>query len=267
MPADDKGQRPVASEPKTLEFGARSAAADTISAATAAALVAPLVSAVDRAVATQAGGGALWPSFFASLREMATTPRAFVRSPAFLYVWALYGGTYAASNTFTSFEDARGAGAPAAKTGAIFAVNSSLAMWKDRAFARIYSGGPPASIPPPAFASWLMRDIVGMGVIFVAPPIVAKSLYREMGLSRETAENVVQLVLPMAVQPLVSPFHLAGYLMYNAPDASFAEHSAAMRKQLGSVTVMRCIRGFPPYCVGAIANKSFRRELRGKLAP
>ena len=80
MPADDNSRRPVAGEPQTLGFGARSAAADTISAATAAALVAPLVSAVDRAVATQAGGGALWPIFFASLREMATTPSSATRT-------------------------------------------------------------------------------------------------------------------------------------------------------------------------------------------
>jgi hypothetical protein len=64
--------------------------ADATAAVVAACAVAPIVGAIDKAVAQQAGGAAqLWPSFFASLREIGRKPAAFVRSPTFLYVGAM----------------------------------------------------------------------------------------------------------------------------------------------------------------------------------
>ena len=56
--------------------------------------------------------------------------------------------------------------------------------------------------------------------------------------------------------------HQLGFLVSFKPDAPLTDHLAVIRQQLPGVVVMRWIRGFPPYCVGATMNKNLRFELR-----
>ena len=68
--------------------------ADAAAATVAAITVAPLVSAIDRAVAEQAAGTrGLWPSLFSSISQILTNPAAYARSPQFLYIAMVYAGT------------------------------------------------------------------------------------------------------------------------------------------------------------------------------
>merc|ERR1712100_716689 len=63
------------------------------------ALVTPIISAGDRALAENASGKcALWPSFFSSFKEMAKAPIQFLKSPQFGWIWLVYGGTYVSVN-------------------------------------------------------------------------------------------------------------------------------------------------------------------------
>ena len=117
-------------------------------------------------------------------------------------------------------------------------------------------------VPPAAYGAWAARDVLGMGVVFALPPVVAPYVADATGLSQRSAETVSQFVLPMAVQPLVAPFHQLGYLVSYSPGAPLAAHLAEVRKTLNGVVVARWIRGFPPYCIGATANKNIRYELR-----
>ena len=146
---------------------------------------------------------------------------------------------------------------------ATIGVNTSLALAKDRAFAILYSNGPPRPMPSATFASWLSRDIFGMSFVFTAPPFVADWIAGPLGVSHKRAEQIAQLTVPMIAQPFVSPFHLLGYLQYHEPHATWSHRLAQLQAQLPAVTAIRCIRGFPPYCLGAVANKSIRHELHG----
>merc|ERR1712166_487086 len=115
-----------------------------------------------------------------SMKELASNPVSYLRQPAFRFIWALYGGTYAAANLFTTFEESRGKTNALGKTASIFLANSSLSLWKDSNFAKLFSDKPPAPVPKPALASWWIRDFISMGVIFIGPPVVAQMMQESM---------------------------------------------------------------------------------------
>ncbi|KAJ1455656.1 hypothetical protein M885DRAFT_519341 [Pelagophyceae sp. CCMP2097] len=252
---------PAPTQQLLLDLGA-----DVLSAAAAGACVAPVVAAVDKAVAQASSGAAqLWPSFFLSLSQLARDPVQALRGREFRIVWALYAGTYAANNACCSYETRAEKSQPEAKTAAIFCCNTALSLWKDSAFAKLFGTRAPGRVPPLAFAAWGVRDVVGMGVIFTLPPLLAPRVASYFDLSPRAAETACQVLLPMAIQPVVAPFHLIGYMVYNRPTATLAQRLAEVRAQLGSVVVARWVRGFPPYSLGAVANKAARTELRARI--
>ncbi|KAJ8605344.1 hypothetical protein CTAYLR_002405 [Chrysophaeum taylorii] len=247
-----------------MDWKVAETAIDTIAAVGAAFFVAPFVSATDKAIAESSSGrSTLWPSFFRSLASYVKTPVSSVGRPEFRIIWALYAGTYAANNFCCSAEARAGASWPRSKTMMVFSCNTSLSLWKDSAFARLF-GRSTANVPLAAYLTWAVRDVTGMAFIFTAPPLVAPYLSQIANSSQRTAEIAAQLLLPMAIQPVVSPFHLLGYDVYNRPASSLAARFDVLRSQLAGVIVMRWIRGFPPYCLGAVANKTIRNELRDR---
>mmetsp|Transcript_7326 Transcript_7326/g.22336 ORF Transcript_7326/g.22336 Transcript_7326/m.22336 type:complete len:269 (-) Transcript_7326:509-1315(-) len=236
--------------------------ADVVAAGAAAVLVAPVVAATDRAIAESSSGRSrLWPSFFESMWQTVRNPVSAVVRPEFRIIWALYAGTYAANNACCTVEAKTATSAPTTKTAVIFACNTSLSLWKDSAFARLFGVRSATSVPAAAYLYWAIRDVTGMAVVFTAPPLVAPYLSQLAHSSSRTAEVAAQLVLPLAVQPVVAPFHFAGYDVFNRPHASLLDRLNATRIHFPGVVVMRWIRGFPPYCLGAVANKTFRASL------
>lgn len=234
---------------------------DLAAATVSAVFVTPVVAAVDKAIPEAAAGKAtLLQSFVGTLRSMVSLQA--VRRPEFLYVWALFAGTYSVNNLVCSAEQHTDTSMPKTKTTSVFLGNMSLAMWKDAAFARIFGGAASPQLPLRSYGAWAVRDLTGMSVVFTLPPLLAPKLAEATDLSRRSAETVCQFVLPMAIQPVVAPFHQLGFLVSFKPDAPLTDHLAVIRQQLPGVVVMRWIRGFPPYCVGATMNKNLRFELR-----
>lgn len=237
---------------------------DVMAAVIAGAAAAPIVSNVDRAIAENSSGRAkLWTSFFTSCRQMVLSPMTYLRQPAFYYLWAMYAGTYMVANSFTSAEERHWREPkPTAKTFTIFGVNAGLTLIKDRAFAQIFGTKMPEAVPAVSYASWFARDFLSMGVIFVAPPIVAAKISATTGIDKYVAQDVAQISLPVMLQPITTPLHLLGYVAYNEPAASWTAHSAAIRKMLFDSMVIRCIRIFPPYSVGTLLNKKLRSQFQ-----
>lgn len=239
------------------------AAADATAAITAAALVAPFVAAVDKAIAESASGATkVWTSVGLSVRAMMSSPLTYLKQPAFRYLWVMYGGTYCAANAFTSYEDITKSSQPLTKTSSIFCVNASLSLWKDSNFAKLFGEGPPKSIPPPAYVSWWARDFISMAVIFTLPPIAAKQLHERTGMDQQKAATICQLGLPLMLQPFVAPLHLFGYVAYNDPSATVAQQKVVMRREIWGAIQMRLVRCVPPYCAGTVVNSAIRRALK-----
>merc|ERR1712032_350358 len=107
-----------------------------------------------------------------------------------------------------------------------------LSLWKDSAFARLFSGKPPAPVPKPALATWYTRDFISMAVIFTLPPIAARHMHETLGYEKRTSEVVAQAALPLMVQPFVAPLHLYGYVLYNDPTATRAVQMEVMRREI-----------------------------------
>jgi len=236
---------------------------DFVSAACSAVCVAPFVVCVDKAVAESAGGKAeLWSSFFASIREMAMSPVTYIRQPAFRYLAVLFGGTYWAANSFMTFAESREEHSRVGKAATVFVANTSLSLWKDSALAKLFGTKVPTAVPRSALASWWARDAIGMSVIFVAPPIVAQYLHSEHGMNKQRAQVVSQVALPMMIQPVVAPFHMLGYVLYNQPGHSWSSHLEVVRREFWGTLCMRWIRVFPPFSMGTVVNTSLRESMR-----
>jgi len=238
--------------------------ADVAAGFAASNCVAPFVACCDKAVAEAAAGKTtVWSSVGCSVKEMTASPLRFCNSPASRYLMIMYAGTYAAANLFTTYNDVQESSTPLLKTASIFVVNAALSLWKDSAFAKMFSSIPPAPIPKPALFSWYLRDFIGMGVIFVAPPIAAAHLKEATDLDETICETATQFTLPLLVQPIVAPFHLYGYVLYNNPTASAAQQLKMMRNGMWGVVQMRLTRCIAPYSVGTNINRELRSLLQG----
>merc|ERR1719379_2995500 len=159
--------------------------AGTAAGAAAGFAVAPFASAVDKALAENASGRAsLRESFFGTMKSVFSRPATFFRSPAFAYIWLVYGSTYAAANLVESVCARKKIDPALPKWAATSTVNTSTSISKDRAFARLFGTSAPTSVPMGSYASWLGRDVVSMGVVFTLPPVVWKQLAGVAGSER-----------------------------------------------------------------------------------
>lgn len=246
-------------------YGAR-LPADFLAAAIAGAAVAPLVSAVDRALAENASGKAtLGQSVKASFMAMAKQPLQFVRSPQFAWIWLVYGSTYAAANICQTVCDAKGMDVALPKLASTFLVNTSTCIAKDRAFAQLFSSGPAKAMPAASYAVWLARDVGSMGVFFTLPPIVGREIAKHTGNER-AGYYVAQMGLPLIFQTVFTPIHLLGYNIYNNPDGTIADRIKFLRKDYWKNVGMRCIRQAPPWSFGTIGNKEMRDMFTTKFS-
>ena len=118
------------------------------------AAVAPLVSVVDEAIFSNASGKAtVMQSLKASFSKMLREPGAFVRSPTFLWIWAVYGSTYAVSNSIERVLLDGGTPKSEVATSPIkflgtSGTNIGMSVLKDRAFTKMFGVTSPRPIPP-----------------------------------------------------------------------------------------------------------------------
>lgn len=207
---------------------------------------------------------ALWPSFFKSLREYASRPLSYLRGPQFVYIWAIYGGTYLAANTVETVCGLTQTDPALPKWLATSSTNTLTCIAKDRAFAQMFGTSVPSNVPMGAYAAWLSRDFLSMGVFFTLPPLVGAKLAPYMQ-SEEQATNAAQVVLPLAVQFISTPLHLLGYDVYNNPKNSVAQRFTFLQKDYLKNVSIRMVRMAPPWSFGTIANRNVRTELLSKF--
>lgn len=236
---------------RTYSFSGR-LLADTFAGMIAGAAVAPMVSAVDRALAENASGKAtLGASCVSSFKEMMAAPLKFARSPQFLWIWLVYGSTYVAANMTQTTCDKKKVDVAMPKLVSTFLVNTSTCIAKDNAFAKIYGTGPAKAMPPAAYATWLVRDVGSMGVFFTLPPIVGREIAKSTGNER-AGYYVAQMGLPLIFQTIFTPIHLLGYNFYNNPEGSISDRVAFLKKDYWKNVGMRCVRQAPPWSLGTI---------------
>ena len=254
-----------------LRWG-RALAADAGASAATGAAVAPILAAVDRAVTESAAGKkGLWQSFFGTLRQIGTKPGAFVTSPAFRWLWLVYGGTYFVASAAESTLALLPRGAVSKEAGGVgkwlatSSYNTGSSLAKDTAFARMYGGAASAAaVPAGAYGAWLTRDFLSMAVFFTLPPLLAPTVGKVTG-SEESGYVAAQLGLPLAFQAVVTPLHLLGLDIFNRPDKTLAQRASLIRREYLPSTSIRMLRMAPPYSIGTIGLRKLRTEMRRKL--
>ncbi len=238
--------------------------ADGLAASLAGFAVAPIVSAVDKALAQNSSGTApLWTSFGSSIKELVKSPVQFLKSPSFRWIWLVYSSTYFAANAMGTASAATKTDGKFATWAATSTVNTTTSILKDRAFARLFGKTNVAPTPTPmgSYAAWLTRDLVSMAVFFNLPPIVGDRIGKYTG-NPKTGYYAAQFGLPLALQFVTTPIHLLGFDIHNNPKATVSERIAFLQKDYFKSVGIRMVRMVAPWSVGTIGNK----ELRGALA-
>ncbi|KAF8416985.1 hypothetical protein EV426DRAFT_707046 [Tirmania nivea] len=265
-------------------------AVDAASAAAAAALVAPLITIIDRGIMENASGKRpLAKSVRAGLAEMVKRPHRFLWSRPFALVFMLYSGTYLTANavdTMASLQAACASPAPTdiktVTTGtpkflATTAANMSLCLYKDRTFTRLFSTLAPRPVPLPTYLLFSTRDALSIFFSFNLPPVIAPLLpadpstgavagWDKIGWGGWQPQTVAQLAAPAACQVLSTPLHLLGLDLYNRPRRADARPEgpagrwARVRREWAKSTVARVARIVPAFGAGGVVNAGVRRR-------
>ncbi|KAK4171400.1 hypothetical protein QBC36DRAFT_391143 [Triangularia setosa] len=251
--------------------------ADLISAASAAVLVAPIISVIDRSIMENASGRSpLLTSLRTSLTSFLASPKALFLSKPFGLIFALYGGTYLTANTLDTYLSTSQSLPPtyvSSGPGKFFAsstANIGLCIYKDQVFVRLF--GPPGTARPVTLPSYILfaaRDCMTIFASFNVPgllgPRIEQSLSEGWKKSGPSGGTIAQFAAPAMVQVASTPVHLWGLDIYNRPGVSRSERVRQVARNWGVSTAARVCRIVPAFGVGGVVNFKVRRGLMGGL--
>lgn len=284
----DKLETINASSWNTRHLGKR-VCADMIAALGAGALVAPLITMIDRSVSlpnvalqqvayialsaiieNASNKATISASVRRSSAKLLFQPHRFLFSKPFALVLLLYSGTYFAANsvdTISSMTRDRSAAdvtSGSAKFAATSVTNLSLCLYKDSNFTRIFGArSVPRPIPIPTYALYAMRDCLTIFASFNVPPLLAPHLPLDAipALSRYIGNaSAAQFIAPAAIQVFSTPLHLLGLDMYNRSHVTWAQRWSKVKTEWVPTTFARMCRIVPAFGVGGVVNADVRRR-------
>eukprot|EP00959_Pyramimonas_sp_CCMP1952_P074304 1552639-Pyramimonas_sp.AAC.1 len=115
-----------------------------------------------------------------------------------------------------------------------------------------------------SYAAWAIRDIIGMGTIFYGPPTLAMAANSPDEAKRTF--YAAQMVLPFAVQGIVTTPHLLGYDFYNSPSSTWRQRLAFVKKDFGKNLALRILRQGPAFSLGTLSNHTLRTYIHSRGA-
>ncbi|KAK5987985.1 putative membrane protein [Cladobotryum mycophilum] len=272
---------PLASKP-TTKWNTKNLSwrlgADAVSASCAGALIAPIISIIDRSIMENASGrNTLGDSIRSSLRTLLFRPQSLLLSRPCALVFLLYSGTYMTANSVDTASSTV-AGRPASaitagplKFAASSGANVGLCVYKDQVFARMF--GPPGALVPrpvtlPSYALFTLRDCLTIFASFNVPPLLAP--YIDARLSQDMRRRIsgataAQFIAPACVQLFSTPIHLLGLDIYNRSNVPWRNRWEAVRSNWFISAAARMGRIIPAFGVGGVVNMKIRRNLMEKL--
>ncbi|KAK3986539.1 hypothetical protein QBC44DRAFT_248022 [Cladorrhinum sp. PSN332] len=253
--------------------------ADALSAASAAVLVAPIISIIDRSIMENASGRSpLLTSLRTSFLSLLRSPQTMITSRPFRLIFALYGGTYLTANTLDTFISttspqnlqATHVSSGASKFVASSAANIGLCIYKDAVFVRLFGTGPPRPVTLPSYLLFAARDCMTIFASFNVPPLLGPVLTERLGENAQkyvAGQTVAQFAAPAMVQVFSTPVHLLGLDIYNRQgrDIKWGDRWKAVKKNWGMSTAARICRIVPAFGVGGVVNVKARRAMMERL--
>ncbi|EHA54893.1 hypothetical protein MCOR27_007447 [Pyricularia oryzae] len=258
-------------------------AADAISAAAAATMVAPLISIIDRSIMENASGRrSLIESVKSSLANLIMRPHTIIFARPFALICMTYGGTYLTANTLdTATSTVKNKPATLVTSGtakfvASSTANTGLGIYKDQVFARMFGppGATPRPVPLPSYLLFAMRDAVTIFASFNLPIMLAPYLNNHLsdGFKKHiSGQTLAQFAAPAAIQIISTPPHLLGLDLYNRPTCAssgsptWAERWASVRSNWAISSCARVCRIVPAFGIGGVVNFKVRRQFMEKL--
>lgn len=254
---------------------------DTVSAATASALVAPIICIIDQAIVRKAASTAtLSTCLWTSLKPALQRPHRFLTGRPFLLIFSLYTSTYFTANTIDTATSTiqnkpiNEVSSGPSKFAATSAVNMSMCVYKDSQFARMFgnSSAPTARIPKISYALFACRDSMTIFASFNLPSIIAPRLAElpppvkekfSRILSTESGRtNTAQFIAPAAMQIFSTPIHLLGLDLYNRQGQLGLQQRVLMVTKNWIVCAFaRMGRIVPAFGVGGVVNANMRSSL------
>lgn len=254
---------------------------DATSAATASALIAPIICVIDQAIVRKAAStAALSTCLWTSLTPALLRPHHFVLSRPFLLIFSLYTSTYFTANTIDTATSTiynrpvNEVSSGPTKFAATSAVNMSMCVYKDSQFARLFgnSSAPAAKIPKISYALFACRDSMTIFASFNLPSIIAPRLAElptpvkqkfSRILSTESGRtNTAQFIAPAAMQIFSTPIHLLGLDLYNRQgQLGFQQRSLMITRNWLVCAFARMGRIIPAFGVGGVVNANVRSSL------
>ena len=144
----------------------------------------------------------------------------------------------------------------------VLAVNGSLCVfWRDPQFAKIFATKPPSAVPALSYMLWVGRDVIHTLGAVVAPDYCEKAF----DLTQEQW-RYCQLSFPLLVQTLTTPCHLMGLDYYNFKDSGFGARLGRTASKYVPSVALRCVRMFPPWSIGLLANREIRNYITAQMA-
>lgn len=252
---------------------------DAVSAGAAGALVAPVITIIDKGIIENASGrNTLGNSLKQSARELLLRPHRFIASKPFALIFSLYFGTYFTANTIdtaSSTVHSTPASITTAGTSKFLAVSTSnlaLCLYKDNKFTQLFgSTGSKRPVPLPTFALFTVRDCMTIFASFNLPPLLAPKLEQHMseGVQKYmSSASAAQFITPAAVQLLSTPLHLLGLDLYNRPGVGVAGpdgRAARVVRDWAKSAAARMCRIIPAFGVGGVVNTKVRKNMMSGL--
>ncbi|KAJ3010472.1 hypothetical protein HKX48_007386 [Thoreauomyces humboldtii] len=241
-------------------------AAESLSAAASATLVAPIITIIDRSIFLNASGTEpLLRGLASGTKSFLGHPLTFFKQPACVFMWAVYFGTYWTANTIQSVCDYEGWDWFWPKAIGTSVANVGLCVAKDATFTRWFGNGVAKPVSLTTYSLYTSRDVLTVFASFNLPPILAPRIAQSLQITQGQSEVLSQLLTPCAVQLVSTPMHLLGMDLYNRPHATAPERRVHIREEYIKSTAARIGRIFAAFGIGGVANQWFRHESKEML--
>ncbi|CEG38829.1 uncharacterized protein PHALS_08880 [Plasmopara halstedii] len=239
---------------------------DTVAAIAASLGVAPFITIVDRAIIENASGAR---PLGRGLKELSIdflkNPLRFIGKREFHLIFGLYTATYATANIVDSVCELADTDSQMPKFFGTTAVNMSLCIAKDRAFARMFGVIAPGAFPLASIGLFAVRDSLTCGASFNAPKVLAKKLEDNQLMEKSSASTFAQLICPAAVQFVSTPLHLLGLDLYNNKGHAVTQRIGFIQREYVKSVLARIGRIGPAFGIGGVGNSYVRNTLRAGL--
>mmetsp|Transcript_9504 Transcript_9504/g.10021 ORF Transcript_9504/g.10021 Transcript_9504/m.10021 type:complete len:268 (+) Transcript_9504:32-835(+) len=238
---------------------------DFFSACISAVAVAPFIAIIDQAVTEKTADKSisLITSATNNLKTLVFRPAHFLTRPTFLFVCIVYGATYIAANTITTFCEVNNTDSYWPKMLGTTVVNMGFGIAKDRYFAKVFNKGAPPVFPLISWGLFFGRDLLTIGAGFNFPKAVSNFLQdKQIIKDSNTANTVTQLGVPMLAQMFLTPIHVLALDIYNRAGESSRSRFQYIKGIYPETVSIRMARVLCAYGIAGITNKNVKSILR-----